>query len=291
MREEVKELWRFRELLFAMVERELRIRYKNSALGFFWSLLNPLVTVAVMTFVFKYVMQNETENFSAYILAAYLPFIFLQLCLLDAAQSVLIALPVVRKVYFPREIMPLAAVLSNFIHLVLAMVVFLAYLFVLWAVTGFQDSPFTWRLLFLPVLLIVNLVFAAGLSLLISAYNVFYEDVKYVVSVGLYLAFFLTPIMYFSETVYFALKKFGETGQWLYTAYHLNPVAMLSTAYRKTLVPPGKIKVVENGQMIDISPLAFNWTLFLICVGLSVLTLLVGYSVFNRLKWKFVERP
>jgi len=291
MRAELKELWRFRELLFAMVERELRIRYKNSALGFFWSLLNPLVTVAVMTFVFKYVMQNETENFSAYILAAYLPFIFLQLCLLDSAQSILIALPVVRKVYFPREIMPLSAVLSNFIHLVLAMLVFLAYLFILYAVTGFQSNPFTWRLLFLPVLLVVNLILATGLSLLISAYNVFYEDVKYVVSVGLYLAFFLTPIMYFSETVFYALKKFGKTGEWIYTAYHCNPVAMLSTAYRKTLVPPGKMKVVENGAVIDIQPLPFNWWLFAVCVLVSVAVLIYGYSVFNRLKWRFVERP
>ncbi len=291
MRNELKELWRFRELLFAMVERELRIRYKNSALGFFWSLLNPLVTVAVMTFVFKYVMQNETENFSAYILAAYLPFIFLQLCLLDSAQSVLIALPVVKKVYFPREILPLSSVISNFIHLVLAMFVFLAYLFILYAVTGFQSSPFTWRLLFLPVLLLVNLMLATGFSLLISAYNVFYEDVKYLVSVGLYLGFFLTPIMYFSETVFYALRKYGQTGELIYTLYHLNPVAMLSTAYRKTLVPPGKMKVVEAGNVIDISPLPFNWAMFGICVLVSLAVLIYGYHVFNRLKWKFVERP
>jgi ABC-2 type transport system permease protein len=108
MRGELKELWRFRELLLAMVERELRIRYKNSVLGFFWSLLIPLVTVAVMTVVFKVFLKNETPNFGAYVLAAYLPFLFINQAILDSAQSVLVSLPIVKKVYFPREILPLA---------------------------------------------------------------------------------------------------------------------------------------------------------------------------------------
>ena len=86
MRADLKELWRFRELLWAMVERELRIRYKNSVLGFFWSLINPLVTVLVITVVFKILLKNGTPNFSAYVLAAYLPFLFFQVCLLDSAQ-------------------------------------------------------------------------------------------------------------------------------------------------------------------------------------------------------------
>src|SRR5687768_7647845 len=124
----LKELWSFRELLFTLVERELKIRYKNSFLGFFWSLLNPLITVLVMTFVFKYVFNFETPSLSAYILAAYLPFIFFQMSLMDSAQSVLAALPIVRKIYFPRAVLPLAMVVSNFIHLLLALAVFLLYL-------------------------------------------------------------------------------------------------------------------------------------------------------------------
>ena len=291
MLKEAKELWKFRELLWAMVERELRIRYKNSFLGFFWSLANPLATVLVITVVFKYFLQNGTENYSAYVLAAYLPFIFFQICLMDSAQSVLGALPIIKKVYFPREILPLANVVANFIHFVLALVIYFVYLFVLWAVTGFESSPFTWKLGFLPVLLIVNFAFATGVSFLIAAYNVFYEDVKYVVGVALYLMFFLTPVMYFSETVYYALHSRGLT--WLYYVYHLNPVAMLSTAYRKTLVPTGEIEIqTAPGQApIKTFMLEFDWPLFWITVAISFLTLIVGYHVFNRLKWRFVERP
>jgi ABC-2 type transport system permease protein len=269
-----------------MIERELRIRYKNSFLGFFWSLLNPLITVFVMTVVFKYLVGNPTPNFSAYILAAYLPYMFFQFALLDSAQSVLSALPVVRKVYFPREILPLAAIGSNFIHLLLALVVFFAYLFVIW-IRDPSVPPFTWTALLLPVLVLINLTLALGLGLVVSALNTFYEDVKYIVGVGLYLLFFLSPIMYFSENVRYSKQLAGPLADWVYVIYHLNPVAMLVTAYRKILIPPQKVYV--DGAWVD--PLPLDPLLFGVLVLSSVLTLIGGYALFNRLKWRFVERP
>lgn len=284
---ELKELWRFRELLVAMVERELRIRYKNSVLGFFWSLLIPLVTVMVMTLVFKVLLKNGTPNFSAYMLAAYLPYMFLSTALLDSAQSVLTALPVVRKVYFPREILPLASVISNFIHFVLALGVFFGFLFVVWAMSGFESSPFSWRGLFLPVLLVVTFALAVGTSLLVSALNVFYEDVKYALNVLLYLLYFLTPIFYFSENVRYAVGT-GWRGDLIYTLYHLNPMATLATVYRKILLADGQVHVTES----VIVPMArFPWVLFGLTVMISFGMLVFGYHVFNRMKWKFVEKP
>lgn len=283
---DLKELWRFRELLWAMVERELRIRYKNSFLGFFWSLINPLMTVAVMTVVFRTFLRNQTDNYSSYVLAAYLPFMFFNLAVMDSAQSVIAALPVVKKVYFPREILPLASVIANFIHFLLALCVFFGYLFVVWAASGFQVSPFTWKIGFLPILLVVSFALTLGTSFIVSALNVFYEDVKYVMGVLLYLAFFLTPVMYFSENVYVSLKDKGVS--WLYTLYHLNPVAELATTYKKTLVPTGPIDI---GAGEKIPPIAQNWPLFLISVVVSFSVLVFGYALFNRMKWRFVERP
>lgn len=288
MLKEVRELWRFRELLWAMTERELKIRYKNSFLGFLWSLINPLVTVAVMTVVFKYLLNNQTPNFSAYVLAAYLPFVFIQFALLDSAQSVLASLPIVKKIYFPREILPLSTVLANFIHFLLALLVFFVYLLVLWASTGFADSPFTVTSVWLPGLLLVSLILAAGSSLIISALNVYYEDVKYLVSVLLYLMFFLTPIMYFSETVKHSLaQNFGDRADFLYTLYHLNPVANLSTAYRQVLLKPTPVDVAGE----TVPALAFQTGFFLYTVGFSIFVLIFGYHLFNRMKWGFVERP
>lgn len=285
MRAELRELWRFRELLWTMIERELRIRYKNSVLGFFWSLLNPLVTVLVMTVVFKYLIGNPTPNFSAYILAAYLPFMFFQFAILDSAQSVLVALPVVKKVYFPREILPLATILSNFVHFLLALGVFFAYLLVIWVLNP-GESPFNATIAFLPGLLVINLALAVGCGLLVSSLNTFYEDIKYVVSVGLYLMFFLCPIMYFSENVRYS-KQLGDSGDLIYTLYHLNPLAMLSTAYRKVLLDPQQVYV--DGQLVE--PLPLDWAWVGVSAGVSVLILVGGYALFNRLKWKFVERP
>lgn len=269
-----------------MVERELRIRYKNSVFGFLWSLLNPLLTVMVMTVVFKYFLNNQTPNFSAYVLAAYLPYMFFQTALMDSAQSVLGALPVVRKVYFPREILPLASVGSNFLHFFMALAVFFGYLLLIWARHP-QMSPFSWSMLWLPLLLVINLMLTVGLALIVSALNTFYEDVKYLLGVGLYLQFFLSPIMYFSENVRYS-RAFGpETGKWVDLVYHLNPISMLSTAYRKVLVAPQPVYV--EGKWVE--PLPLNWTLLGVAGLVSFLTLVGGYALFNRLKWRFVERP
>lgn len=286
MRQDLQELWRFRELLTSMVERELRIRYKNSVFGFFWSLLNPLLTVMVMTVVFKYFLNNQTPNFSAYVLAAYLPFMFFQTALMDSAQSVLGALPVVKKVAFPREILPLASVGSNFLHFFMALAVFFGYLLVIW-IRHPQMSPFSWSMLWLPLLLVINLMFTVGLALIVSALNTFYEDVKYLLGVALYLLFFLSPIMYFSENVRYS-RAFGpEVGKWVDLIYHLNPIAMLCTAYRKVLVAPQPVYV--EGRWVD--PLPLNWTLLGVTGLISFATLVGGYALFNRLKWRFVERP
>jgi len=108
--------------------RDLKVRYKNSALGFFWSLLNPLVQVVTITLVIKYVMNLNIPNYSAYLLVAYLPWVFFQMALLDSSQIILHHRNLLRRVYFPREVLPLSAVVANLIHFVLALVVFFAYL-------------------------------------------------------------------------------------------------------------------------------------------------------------------
>jgi lipopolysaccharide transport system permease protein len=282
MLKEAKELYKYRELLWTLVERELRIRYKNSVIGFFWSLLNPIVTMSAMFFVFKFFLQNETPSFSAYVFAAYLPYMFFQLAILDSAQSILAALPVIRKVYFPREILPLASVLSNFIHFLLSLGVFFVFLGVIW-LRHPQNSPFQISILWLPVLLLTHLALTTGVALFVSALNTFYEDVKYMVGVVLYLMLFFTPVMYFSEQV--AAAK--GLPAWGYTLYHLNPVAMLCTAYRKILVAPVNPKV--GGQTLEYIPL--DWGLLSVAIAVSVLMLVGGYAYFNKVKWRFVERP
>ena len=285
MLSELKDLWRFRELLLTMVERELRIRYKNSVLGFFWSMLNPLITVLVMSFVFQNFMADRVHNATAYLLAAYLPFTFFQLCLMDSAQTILVAMPLIKKIYLPREILPIASVISNFIHLLMAMVMFFVYLLGVYLIHPGQ-WPFQATSLMLPFLLLINLCLSLGLSLFISAFNTFYEDVKYIVGVATYLMFFLCPILYFEERVANTELNLAWGGK-LYMVMNMNPMFTLSNAYRKLLLAPMKVEV--NGHLVD--PLPLDWRYVGLAALVSILILISGYSTFNRLKWKFVERP
>lgn len=295
MLSELEELWKFRELLFVMVQRELKVRYKNSALGFLWSMLNPLITVLVMSFVFESFLHrgNGIPSVTAYILAAYLPFTFFQLCLLDSSQTILNAMPLIKKIYFPREILPIASVLSNFIHLLMALLMFFLYLTLVYfrsvLTNGFAgaENPFQFTTIYLPVLLIINLMLSMGLAFLVSAWNTFYEDIKYIVSVLTYLMFFMCPILYFEEHVANSQRNLAWHG-WLYNLMNLNPVFALSSAYRKVLVAPPSL-IVDNGVKMNVIPI--NWVHIGMTGVLSLLILIWGYSVFNKLKWRFVERP
>jgi lipopolysaccharide transport system permease protein len=297
MLSELKELWKFRELLITMVQRDLKIRYKNSALGFFWSLLNPLLTVMVMTFVFQNFLGVKVPNYSAYLLAAYLPYIFFQNCLMDSSQTILAAMPLIKKIYFPREILPLAAVLSNFINFMLSMAVFFAYMLVIYLLfpgkEGQRVWPFQIESLFLPVLFLISFCLATGFSFIVSAFNTFYEDVKYILGVLLYLLFFLCPIVYFSELVgNNPLNR--ETNGLIYKLYHLNPVAEMSVAYRKLMLAPVRVPTGTDpatGETLTIAALPLDWRYLAIAAAFSMAILVFGYSTFNRLKWRFVERP
>lgn len=290
MRNELKELWRYRELLLTFVLRDLRVRYKNSVLGFFWSLLNPLATVLVMTVVFEYVLGFTTPNYSAYLLAAYLPWAFFQMTLLDSSQTVLLHMPLIKKIYFPREILPLSAVLANLVHFLLALAVFFLYLGSVWAIHP-GESPFTWRIALVPLLMVGNLALVTGLALLIAAWNAFYEDVKYMLAVGLYLLFFLCPIMYFSEQVANVHSLPPEGRRAVYVAYHLNPVATYLTAYRELLLKEQGVEIRTKSGTDVLPPHRLEPWLLGAAFGSSFLVLWAGYAHFNRKKWEFVERP
>lgn len=285
MLKELRELYRYRELLWTLVLRELRVRYKNSYLGFFWSLIVPLVTVAVLTIVFKRVMGMVIPNYSAYVLAAYLPWMYFQTALLDSSQSVLAQIQLVKKVYFPREVLPLAAVLANLIHFALALIVFFVYLL------GYVGAPLLPSVVLLPVLVFFQTLLIAGLSLIISCLNVFYEDTKYIVSIGLQLMFYLVPVIYFSEQVYHAQLASPELQRWIYLVYHLNPIAMLMTAYRKILLPPITVQQVGAVQKQTFVSLPMDWGLLAVACAVSVVIFVLGYAFFNKRKWDFAEQP
>lgn len=275
----MKELYRFRELLWILVLRDLKVRYKNSALGFLWSLINPVLQVAVISFVVKEFMKVRVPNLSAYIFCAFLPWSFFQLALMDTSHSLIINERLMKKVYFPREIIPLSLVLSNLIHLLLALLVFLVYL-VAWV-----GAPLLPTLGLVPFVILVELLLITGIGLVISGVSVFYEDVKYLMTVLLQVLYFAVPVIYFVEQVRFSTPNVDSHGL-LFRVYMLNPLVTIITAFRTCMLQPIYIPVLGVRTAPGVPPqyLLFT-TLFSLAVALA------GYALFNRMKWSFVERP
>lgn len=283
---EIRELFEYRDLVKQLVIRDLKVRYKNSFLGFFWSLATPLVLVATITVVVKFVMGMPIPNYSAYLLAAYLPWMFFQISLMDASQAVLVHHDLVKKIYFPREVLPISIVISNLIHFTLALGVFFIYL--IWLRADFLPTMFL-----LPILVFFHFLLNLGLALFISCLNVFYEDVKYMVSMLLGILFYMTPIMYLSEMVQLALRDVTH-GKLLYTLYELNPLNALIIGYRKILLSPYSIPPDREGRiasvLVQLKDQPLDWTMLSIAFGTCVLVAVLGYAFFNWKKGVFAEQ-
>jgi ABC-type polysaccharide/polyol phosphate export permease len=273
---DLKELLRYRELVQNLMVRDLKVRYRNSVLGFLWSLLNPLAQVFIITLVFKFVIRIGFDNYSAYVLAGFLPWTFFQMAVLDASQSLILHGPLLKKVYIPREAVPISIVLSNLVHFGLALLVLFLYM----AVIGI---PFTWKLLLLPPVIIFHFLLTMGVGLLVACLNVFYEDIKYLMTVVLNLMYYMVPVLYVLEQLASIPPRFP----WLYAhreavmmLYQLNPLAVWITAYRRILLPPVP-------PTIGYAPLQPG------VVALAALTsgaiAFLGYAVFNQYKWEFAE--
>ncbi len=282
MREELAELWRFRGLLLVLVKRDLKVRYKNSRLGFLWSIAPPLMQVIVITFVFKQATQFAADfpSYSAFVLVAMIPWTYFQTAILDSSQSILMMFGVIRKVYLPREIIPLAAAISNFIHFLLSWLVFLVY----WWVIRREAIPAT-TLLF-PYLLLVQFMLVTGLSLLISCLNVFYEDVKYILTILMSLGLFLLPIVYLVEQTNSPTARHGWYHPAVIFHYRFNPLSALITGYRKAL-----LEAPATSALKGVRAYPLDWPALGLAGASSFLILIGCYWYFNQRKWQFVERP
>ncbi|MDP2924102.1 MAG: ABC transporter permease [Candidatus Omnitrophota bacterium] len=245
-----------REILKNLVLRNLRVRYKGSILGFFWVLLNPLLTMLVLYVVFSQIMRIEIQQYPLFLLSALLPWTFFSSSLTDAACSIIDNANLVKKVYFPREILPVSYVLSNFINLLFSL---LALLFIL-LIFRIQALRFIY---FLPLILIIHLIFTIGLALLLSCANVYFRDVSHILGIILMFWFYLTPVFYSIDMV----------PQNFRSIYLLNPMVSIITMYRNVLFE-GKIPGMIN---------------ILIVMLVIIITLLFGYFVFKRYEPSFAK--
>lgn len=233
LRARLCELWGFRDLIYNLVLRDLKVRYKNSALGILWSLLNPLLMMLVFTFVFK-VLTNRSQMpaYSAFVLCGILAWNLFSASVIGGTGSIVTNAHLIKKVYFPREVLPIATVLSNLVNYLLALPVYFAL------ATLLGRPPTAWVLL-LPAVLVVQLMFTLGISFLLATINVFYRDTQIVLQVVMLAWFFLTPIFYpISEMGRGGWNIFGMVLS-NYDVQRLmrivNPMASIIASYRDVL--------------------------------------------------------
>jgi len=293
--EEASEAWRYRELLGTLVRRELDVRYKNSLFGVAWSLANPLVRALVLWAVFDKIAPLGVHDYSAYLLAAFLPWTFFLTGTLDAAESVSKQMALVRKVYFPRELLPLATTLANLRHFLLSLVAvavpFLIFLYGRDSLAHGRPSLPPAEILLVPVLVVLQTLLIAGLALFLSALNVFMEDTKFLAAVVLDLLFYAVPIIYFIEQVAVTPAFPPATARLLHDLFMLNPMTVLLVSWRVCLLRPTTMPAGRFGLAED---LAVNqgipWGFLAIAGVVCVAVFLGGYAFFNRRKWRFVEQ-
>ena len=296
--EEAREAWRYRDLLNNLVERELQVRYKNSLLGVAWSLANPIVRAFILYAVFTYVIQLKVDNYAAYVLAAFFPWTYFLTGVLDSADSVSKQMALVKKVYFPRELLPLATTIANLRHFFLSLgilAIYVIYLYALGFATGDPHAP-PREIWLIPILVVMQTMLIAGIALFISALNVFFEDIKFLTAVLLDLLFYGVPIIYFIEQVQHTPLLGGPLHRIVYQTFLLNPMTIILIGYRTFLFRPQSVPLTPGSPVPTLVNVGFGgalgipWFYFYFALVVSATIFLGGYAFFNRRKWRFVER-
>ncbi len=226
----LKTIWQYRELLNNLIRKELKIKYKDSFLGFVWSLLNPLLYLAIYSLVFGFLLQGSIELFGIFLLAGLLPYNLFSVGLMAATTSITSNGPLVQKVWFPREILPIAAVGANLINFCFQLIILVGGLAV------FRLQP-EWSMLWLLFgALFATLLLTIGLGLILSAVNVYFRDVQHFLELGLAAWFWLTPIVYHYGHIANALTE--RLGLSTDRFAMINPMTPMVTIFQRVAYNP-----------------------------------------------------
>ncbi len=254
----LRELYRYRDLLVSLTVRDIKVRYRQTLLGVAWAVLQPVAFMGIFTLVFAKFGKVSSDGmpYPLFSYTALVPWTFFATSLSLAVNSIAANMNLVKKIYFPREVFPIGAVLGCFVDFLVAGLL-VAGLLVLY------HRPANPQLVWLPWLVGVEVVFLMSLSLLVSAMNVFYRDVKYLVPLGVQLWMFVTPVIYSTSVVPERLRPW----------YLLNPMAVVIDGIRH---------VVLHGQPPDVTALMIS-TVVVVCLAAA------AYGYFKRVEVKFAD--
>src|SRR5262245_6621125 len=253
------ELIKHRELLWLVTQREIKVRYKQSSLGALWAILQPLSLMVVLTIFYSNFVRMPSDGlpYPLFSYAALLPWTFFSTSLTFAIPSLIHNSHIITKIYFPREIVPLASVLTAFLDFLIASVIFVGLLIY------YQVSP-TWNLFFVFPLLMIQVTFTVGICLLLSAFTVLYRDVRHTLPLVIQIWMFITPILYSASVM-------PERYRGWY--FSLNPMAAIIDGYRRAIVQgvPPQIRYLGLAALV------------------SVVLVWAGYKYFKHLEREFAD--
>lgn len=249
VRQTLRELWRYRDLIAVLVQKELKLRYRRSVLGFAWTMLNPLLTMVILSVVFAHILRVKVDKFPVFVLSALLPWNFFVQSVLGGALSIIHNESLLKNVKVPRAVFPMALTTSHLVNLVLALLPLLA-------VMAWQGVPLRLSLIALPWALLVLWLFTTGVALALAAWTVFFRDLSQIVEVGLTALFYLTPVVY-------PLSLLPDRYQDL---FRLNPMVYVVVPLR-TIFFDGSFPRTSD---------------FLVATALSLVVFFAGLAIFRR---------
>jgi lipopolysaccharide transport system permease protein len=253
----VKRLKYYRDLIVILTQKEVKVRYKSTFFGYVWSIAHPLAFAFVFFMAFKVVMRIQMEGYAVFLIAGLFPWQWFSNSVNASPTVFLHNASLIKKVNLPRNILPLATVLQDLIHFLLAIPVIVLFLFI------YHKAPaFSW-FYGIPVLLSIQLMMTYGLSLLISSINLFIRDLERLTAIGVNLLFYFTPVIY-PETM--IPEKYKTL------VLFFNPLSSLMISWRNLFL---------DGTL--------QASLVFASFGYGLFVLMIGYMVYTRLSWKFAE--
>lgn len=251
-----KNLYQYRELLKTNVKKEIRGKYKNSFLGVLWSFLNPLLQIAVYAIVFPLILRNTQENYVIFLCCGLIPWTFFSTAITRASFTMVENENILKKVYFPREILPISVVTSEAVNFMISTIIILTFVI-------FGGLGITKYVLFYPIILVVQYLLVLAISLIVSSICVYIRDLQHFIGIFIQLLFYATPVVYSAETI-------PENFAWV---LKINPMTYIIDGYRN---------IFYNQTAPDVKAL-------LILLLILIVAIAVGYVIFNKLQKGFAE--
>ena len=252
----MKEVFQYKEFFKTSVKKEFRGKYKNSFLGVLWSFINPLLQMLVYSFVFSFITKADIPHFTSFLVIALIPWNFFNLSITQCAGCVIANAGILKKIYFPREILPMTIVTSNLLNFIISCLIIVAALLI-------SGIGLSWYIIFVPLIVLIQYIFTLALGFIVSSLSTYIRDLMYFINIIMMLCFYLCPVVYSPDLIP-ANYRF---------IFELNPLLYIINGYRDCLY----YQQMPNLQALGILAL------------ISVVLCFIGYKIFKKLEKNFVE--